>query len=88
MTTRHALKGALTAVMLIGLACSTAQAQWSIGVPGSRQAPPGKHRYAFLVYANPVPGMEAEFNDWYTTTHIGDLVQIPGWVGAQRFRIV
>jgi hypothetical protein len=88
MTARAALKGTLTAVMLICLACATAQAQWSIGAPGSRQAPPGKHRYAFLVYANPVPGMEAEFNDWYTTTHIGDLVQLPGWVGAQRFRIV
>jgi hypothetical protein len=29
-----------------------------------------------------------EFNDWYTTTHMGDLLQLPGWVGGQRFRIV
>ena len=41
-----------------------------------------------LVLANPVPGLEQEFNDWYTNTHMGDLVQLPGWTGAQRFRIV
>jgi hypothetical protein len=41
-----------------------------------------------LVFANPIPGKEVEFNDWYTNTHMGDLVQLPGWMGAQRFRIV
>lgn len=67
---------------------TTANAQWAIGAPGSRQAPAGKHRYVFLVYANPVPGMQESFNDWYDNQHIGDLVQMPGWTGAQRFRIV
>jgi hypothetical protein len=69
-------------------ACSGVQAQWSIGAPGKREAPPGKHRYVMLVFANPIPGREAEFNDWYTNTHMGDLVQLQGWMGAQRFRIV
>ena len=41
-----------------------------------------------LVFANPIPGREAEFNDWYSNTHMGDLVQLQGWMGAQRFRIV
>jgi hypothetical protein len=72
------------AVLLTGLA----HAQWSIGAPGTREAPAGKHRYAMLVFANPVPGHEAEFNDWYTNTHMGDLVQLQGWVGAQRFRML
>jgi hypothetical protein len=62
--------------------------QWSIGAPGKREAPPGKHRYVMLVFANPIAGREAEFNDWYTNTHMGDLLQLQGWVGAQRFRIV
>jgi hypothetical protein len=70
------------------LACSTAQAQWSIGPVGGYQATPGKNRYLYLVFANPVPGMEVQFNDWYTTTHMGDLVQLQGWMGAQRFRLV
>lgn len=62
--------------------------QWSIGAPGTREAPAGKHRYVMLVFANPIPGHEAEFNDWYTNTHLGDLVQLQGWVGAQRFRML
>jgi hypothetical protein len=73
---------------LAGLAAMAAHAQWSILAPGKRDAAPGQHRYAYLVFANPVPGREAEFNDWYTNTHMGDLVQRPGWLGAQRFRIV
>jgi hypothetical protein len=70
------------------LFASVAQAQWSIGAPGKRQAPAGKHRYIMLVFANPIPGREAEFNDWYSNTHMGDLVQLQGWMGAQRFRIL
>jgi hypothetical protein len=85
MTTPAALKNILMAVVVSG---SVAHAQWSIGAPGTREAPPDKHRYIMLVFANPIPGREAEFNDWYTNTHMGDLVQLPGWMGAQRFRIV
>jgi hypothetical protein len=76
------------AVAVLGFSCTAAQAQWSIGAPGKREAPAGLHRYAFLVFANPIAGKEVEFNDWYDNVHIGDLVQMPGWVGAQRFRIV
>lgn len=83
-----ALKNALALILVASLTCTVALAQWSIGAPGKREAPAGKHRYVMLVFANPIPGREAEFNDWYTTTHMGDLVQLPGWMGAQRFRIV
>jgi hypothetical protein len=85
MTIPSALKNVL---MAVALACTPAHAQWSIGAPGKREAPPGKHRYVMLVFANPIPGGEVEFNDWYTNTHMGDLVQLQGWMGAQRFRIV
>jgi hypothetical protein len=78
----------LRLLIIAGLACSSLRAQWSIGAPGNREAPAGKHRYVMLVFANPIPGKEAEFNDWYTNTHMGDLVQLQGWMGAQRFRIV
>jgi hypothetical protein len=88
MMLRPALKNALMTMILASVAFTAAQAQWSIGAPGKREAPAGKHRYAFLVFANPIPGREAEFNDWYTTTHMGDLLQLAGWVGGQRFRIV
>jgi hypothetical protein len=78
----------LMSSVAIALIAPAAQAQWSIGAPGKREAQAGKHRYVYLVFANPIPGKEAEFNDWYTNTHMGDLVQLPGWMGAQRFRIV
>ena len=87
MTARRFFQWALGAILL-GALGTVASAQWSIGAPGSRTAPPGMNRYVMLVLANPVPGLESAFNDWYNMTHLGDLLQLPGWVGAQRFRIV
>jgi hypothetical protein len=85
---KRVLMGAVVAGATFTSLVTTAQAQWSIGAPGTREAPAGKHRYVYLVFANPIPGREAEFNDWYTNVHMGDLVQLPGWTGAQRFRAV
>src|SRR5258708_6200128 len=67
---------------------TAALAQWSIGQPGTREPPPGLNRYVYLVMADPLPGREADFNDSYQNMHMGDLVQLPGWTGAQRFRLV
>ena len=73
----------------VALTLSTAAlAQWSIGQLGTREAPKGQNRYAYLVMADPLPGKEFDFNDFYQNTHMGDLVQLPGWTGAQRFRLV
>jgi hypothetical protein len=73
----------------VALTLSTgALAQWSIGQPGTREAPKGQNRYVYLVMADPLPGREADFNDGYQNMHMGDLVQLPGWTGAQRFRLV
>ena len=66
--------------MAVAMALSTAVlAQWSIGQPGTREAPRG---------SDPLPGREFDFNDGYQNMHMGDLVQLPGWTGAQRFRLV
>jgi hypothetical protein len=73
--------------MALGLA-TAAIAQWSIGQPGTREPSPGQNRYVYLVMADPLPGREADFNDGYQNMHMGDLVQLPGWTGAQRFRLV
>jgi hypothetical protein len=45
-------------------------------------------RYNIIVLANPVAGREAEFNEWYTKTHIMDLLKCPGVITAQRFKTV
>lgn len=42
-------------------------------------------RYNFIVLTNPVEGREDEYNDWYTNTHLPDVLKIPGIVAAQRF---
>ena len=63
-------------------------AQWSIGQRGTREPPQGQNRYVYLVMSDPLPGREFDFNDGYQNMHMGDLVQLPGWTGAQRFRLV
>jgi hypothetical protein len=40
-----------------------------------------------LVFSNPVPGMEDEFNEWYSDRHVHEIVRVPGYVSAQRFRV-
>src|SRR5260221_3514583 len=44
-------------------------------------------KYSFVVMTNPVEGKEAEFNEWYNTNHIPDVLNVPGFVSGQRFRI-
>jgi hypothetical protein len=79
----------LCLALAMALTLSTpALAQWSIGQAGTREAPRGQNRYVYLVMADPLPGREFDFNDGYQNMHMGDLVQLPGWTGAQRFRLV
>jgi len=40
-----------------------------------------------LVFSNPRPGRDDEFNEWYDTVHVPDLLAIPGVVSAQRYRL-
>lgn len=44
-------------------------------------------KYKFFGFTNPVPGREDEYNDWYTNTHLADLLKVPGIVSAQRFKL-
>jgi hypothetical protein len=44
-------------------------------------------RFKFLAFTNPVEGREDEYNDWYTNTHLPDLLRVPGLMTAQRFRL-
>ena len=44
-------------------------------------------RYTFLVFSNPVAGQEEEYNRWYTQQHLGDVLRVPGFVAAQRFKL-
>ncbi|QRY42748.1 hypothetical protein JVX93_19390 [Mycolicibacterium boenickei] len=40
-----------------------------------------------LVYTNAVGGQEAVFNQWYDERHLGDILDVPGVVSAQRYAL-
>lgn len=44
-------------------------------------------RYKMLVLSRPMPGKDAEYNDWYQNTHLKQVVSIPGYVSAQRLKM-
>jgi hypothetical protein len=44
-------------------------------------------KYTFIVMTNPVTGKETEFNEWYNTNHIPDVLNVPGFVSGHRFRL-
>lgn len=41
-----------------------------------------------LVFTNPVAGRDNEFNEWYDTTHVRDVLAVPGVVAARRYAVV
>ncbi len=41
-----------------------------------------------IVFSNPAPGKEDEFNDWYDNVHVPELLAIPGFVSAQRYDLL
>lgn len=43
--------------------------------------------YSFVVFTNPAEGRDAEFNRWYDEVHLGEVLQVPGFIGAKRYRV-
>jgi hypothetical protein len=43
-------------------------------------------RYKMVVYSRPAPGREDEYNDWYQNVHLAELVALPGFKSARRFK--
>jgi hypothetical protein len=44
-------------------------------------------RYKLIVFTDPVPGREDEYNQWYNERHLQDVTAVPGMGSAQRFRL-
>jgi hypothetical protein len=44
-------------------------------------------KHVFVVFTNPVEGKEATYNDWCDNRHLPDVLDVPGFVSAQRFRL-
>ena len=49
---------------------------------------PTKGTGIFLVYTDIDPQHEAEFNDWYNTEHLPELLAVPGILAAARYEAV
>lgn len=41
----------------------------------------------YVVLTNPVAGKDKAFNAWYDDDHVADVLAVPGFVAAQRFRL-
>jgi hypothetical protein len=42
----------------------------------------------YLVFSNPVDeSTEQDFNDWYDTVHLPEVLATPGMVSAQRYKV-
>jgi hypothetical protein len=39
-----------------------------------------------LVFTNAVEGRDDEFNTWYDDVHLGEVLQVPAFCAARRFR--
>jgi hypothetical protein len=44
-------------------------------------------KYTFIALTNPVAGKENEFNEWYDKHHVPDVINVPGFVSGQRFKL-
>jgi hypothetical protein len=44
-------------------------------------------KYKLIVFTDPVEGREDEYNDWYNNQHLSDVVAVPGFGSAQRFKL-
>jgi hypothetical protein len=43
--------------------------------------------YVYVVRSGPVAGGDEAYNDWYSNVHLADVLAVPGFVSAQRFRV-
>jgi hypothetical protein len=44
-------------------------------------------KHLLVVLSNAVEGRDAEFNEWYTNRHLGDILNLQPYTAAQRFKL-
>ena len=44
-------------------------------------------RFKLVVLSNAKDGREDEYNQWYNNRHLADVVAVPGFSSAQRFKL-
>lgn len=43
--------------------------------------------YSLYSFVNPVEGQDEAYNEWYDAVHVPDVLALPGFKRAQRFRL-
>ncbi len=71
---------------------AVASLAFGLGLLTARLAGPGSADdraagHMLIVLSNAHDGADEVFNDWYTGTHLPDVVKVNGFSGAQRFRL-
>src|SRR4051794_13608549 len=56
-------------------------------ITAKNESPNPMRRFKMLVFSEPFEGRDDEFNEWYTNQHLDDLVALPGFTSAQRFKL-
>lgn len=44
-------------------------------------------KHIVMALTNPVEGREADYNAWFETAHIPELLAVPGFLSAQRYEV-
>jgi len=44
--------------------------------------------HSLVVLSNAAPGQEEAYNRWYSERHLADVTAVPGFVSAQRFKVL
>ncbi len=44
-------------------------------------------QHILIVQSEPVKGREDEYNEWYEKTHLDEVIQVRGFISAQRFKL-
>jgi hypothetical protein len=45
-------------------------------------------KHILVVVTSPMPGREDEYNQWYDEQHLPDVLRVPGFTAAQRFKLL
>jgi len=55
------------------------------GTAAMEEQPPQRH--VFVVFTNSEPGRDDEFNEWYDSHHLREILEVDGFVWGQRFAL-